>query len=175
MSYRLRSEQSGVGVGVGVLDGVGVFDGVGVLEGVAVLVGVGDGPAAVAGNPTTRAVRNCSTIPSRLAVRCRSGQMLLIIGVIKGWSKSIETITRSPGPPGSSAGTQVAAVGTSESGGRSATPVLLEQISTLKYPGSPTVVTPEFFRIATEPALATSLMEGILAPSSCDSVTQGPP
>ncbi len=153
-------------MGVGVLEGVGVFDGVGVVLGVMVLVGVGEGPAAVAGRPITRAVRNCSTIPSRLALRCKFGQILLIIGVINGWSKSIETMTRSPGPPGSSPGTQVAAVGISGSGGSSATPALLEQTSTLKYPGSPTVVTPEFFRIATAPIFATSLIEGIRAPSS---------
>ncbi len=65
-------------------DGVGVFEGVGVLVAVDVLLGVGVGGAAVAGKPTTRAVRYCSTIPSRLALRCNFGQRLLIMGVING-------------------------------------------------------------------------------------------
>jgi hypothetical protein len=178
--------QSGVGVGVGVLDGVGVFDGVGVLVSVAVLVGVevlvgvgvldgvGEGPA-VAGRPITRAVRNCSTIPSRFEVRCRSGQMVLIIGVISGWSKSMATITRSPGSPASSAGVQFAAIGTFESDSKKPTPDLLEQTVTLKNPGSPTVATVSSFNMATAPAVATSLIDGILAPSSCGSVVHGPP
>lgn len=75
---------SGVGVGVGVFEGVGVLEGVGVRLGVAVLEGVGEGPAAVAGSPITRAVRNCSTIPSRFAVRWSLGHIELTSGVISG-------------------------------------------------------------------------------------------
>jgi hypothetical protein len=114
-------------VSVGVTDGVGVsvcvgvsvgVTGVGVsvgVTGVAVSVGgigvgVNVGTESVAGRPTTRAVRNCSTIPSRLAVRWILGHQPLRTGTIKGWSKSTVTRTRSPGPPASSRGVQSADV-----------------------------------------------------------------
>src|SRR3989304_4679378 len=102
--------QSGVGdtVGVELVVGeavvVGVSDGVGGGGG-----GAGKGGARrVAGRPPTRAVRNCSMIPSRLATRCSCGQTELMIGTISGCSKSIVTETRSPGPPGCSNGSHSA-------------------------------------------------------------------
>jgi hypothetical protein len=52
---------------VAVGNGVDVI--VGVSVGVAVLVGVKVGTEIVAGKPTTRATRNCSTMPSRRAER----------------------------------------------------------------------------------------------------------
>ena len=65
----LRLLQSGVEVGVGVLVDVKVAVAVNVGLGVNVIVGVDVGPESVAGRPTTLAVRYCSTIPSRLAVK----------------------------------------------------------------------------------------------------------
>jgi hypothetical protein len=93
-----------VSVGVGVSLGVGVS--VGVLEAVGVgeLVGVKVGTEMVAGRPTTRETRNCSTMTSRRAVRCSDGHQLLRMGAMSGWSKSTVTETRSPGPPPSSTG-----------------------------------------------------------------------
>src|SRR3990170_1339688 len=67
---RTISLQRGVGVMVGVLDGVGVA--------------VGVGRESVEGSPTTRAVRNISTMPSRLAVRWICGHQELRIGTIRG-------------------------------------------------------------------------------------------
>ena len=75
---------SGVGVGVNVKVGVAVADGVKVKLGVKVSVGVAVGPDMVAGRPTTLAVRYRSTIPSRLAVKCRFGHTVLIKGEMTG-------------------------------------------------------------------------------------------
>jgi hypothetical protein len=126
MLVRTMSLQSGVGVrlgeevGVGVSVAVevvvlvGVSEGMGVSLGTGVSVGMGDGVGVkvgrerVAGRPTTRAVRNCSTMPSRLAVRWIIGHQELRMGTINGWSKSTVTLTRSPGPPASSRGVQSA-------------------------------------------------------------------
>jgi hypothetical protein len=115
--------QLGVGVLVGLLVGVGVLEGVKVGVGELVFVGVGVavavpvGAKGLIGTPITRAVRNCSTIPVRCARRCRSGQKLVRIGVISGWSKSTETMTVSPGLPACSLGAQAEAVGMLESPG----------------------------------------------------------
>jgi len=74
----------GMGVGVSV-GGMGVGVSVGGM-GVSVSVGTGVGGVTngLTGIPTTRAVRNCSTIPVRWARRCRSGQKVERIGVING-------------------------------------------------------------------------------------------
>ncbi len=92
--------------------------GVVVIVAVWVTVAVKVGMEMVAGRPTTRATRNCSTMPSRLAVRWIFGQVELRIGAISGWSKSTVTITRSPGPPPSSTGWQSAGVLVFESEGK---------------------------------------------------------
>jgi hypothetical protein len=49
-----------------------------------VSLGVNEGKEIVAGRPTTRATRNCSTIPSLFAVKCNFGHIELMIGAIKG-------------------------------------------------------------------------------------------
>src|SRR3972149_5410111 len=115
VGVRLGDEEGGgvkVGVSVSVLVGmsVGVAVGgaVGVSVGMGEGVGVKVGRGRVAGRPTTRAVRNCSTMPSRLAVRWIIGHQELRMGTINGWSKSTVTLTRSPGPPASSRGVQSA-------------------------------------------------------------------
>ena len=46
--------------------------------------GVNEGKEIVAGRPTTRATRNCSTIPSLFAVECNFGHSELMIGAISG-------------------------------------------------------------------------------------------
>ena len=73
-----------VGVTVPVSVGVAVADGTGVSVLVGVMVAVKVGMAMVAGRPTTRATRNCSTMPSRLAVRCSTGNHWLRTGTISG-------------------------------------------------------------------------------------------
>src|SRR3990172_11892709 len=151
-----------VAVGVKVEVGVGVSEGVGVMDGVQV------GPAMVAGSPTTLAVRKFSTMPSRLAERCRVGHHELKMGVIRGWSKSTLTDTRSPGPPASSTGRQSAETGVFGSEAVYHTPVLFEHTVTLKYPGVPTLKTESLRRIATAPERTASSMEGMRAPSSSD-------
>lgn len=83
----------------------GVDEGVGVCVEVGVEVDVGNGVAVkvgteiVAGKPTTRATRNCSTMPSRLDVRWMFGNAEPRMGTMSGCSKSTVTETRSPGPP----------------------------------------------------------------------------
>src|SRR3972149_4559933 len=135
-----------VSVGVGVSDGVGVSEGVGVSDGVKDGVGVKVGAPMVAGRPTTRAVRNCSMIPSRLATRCSCGQTELMIGTISGCSESMGTATRSPGPPGSSNGSHSAGMKDAWSegqrmksgvGGSSPAASRLEQTVMVKKPGWP--------------------------------------
>jgi len=88
--------QSGVGVNVGVRVMVAVPVSVLVSVGVKVIVevevsvggrvslGVNEGKEIVAGRPTTRATRNCSTIPSLFAVKCNFGHHELMIGTING-------------------------------------------------------------------------------------------
>jgi hypothetical protein len=101
-------------VGVSVSVSVGVSVAVDVIVAVEVMVGVEDavavnvGRTMVAGRPTTRATRNCSTIPSRRADSRRLGHHMLSRGVIKGWSWSTVTDTRSPGRPALSPGAQSA-------------------------------------------------------------------
>jgi len=75
---------SGVGVGVNVMVAVAVGSGVNVRLGVKVSVGVAVGPDMVAGRPTTLAVRYRSTIPSRLAVKCKFGHTVLMNGEMMG-------------------------------------------------------------------------------------------
>ena len=74
----------GVCVDVGVCVGGGVVVGVAVDVGVAVFVGVNVGTEIVAGRPTTRATRYCSTMPSRFAVSRSFGIHELMIGLIIG-------------------------------------------------------------------------------------------
>ncbi len=112
-----------------------------VIVGVYVCVGVNVGTAIVAGRPTTRATRNCSTIPSRRAVMCRCDHQTLRIGVISGWSWSTVTETRSPGPPGCSVGVHVAETWLFASDGVYTTPGEEEQTVIFKYPGVSSVVT----------------------------------
>jgi hypothetical protein len=107
-----------VSVGVGESVTVGVSVKVGVMVGVGELVGVKVGTAMVAGRPTTRETRNCSTMASRLADRCSDGHQLDRIGAMSGWSKSTVTETRSPGPPPSSAGWQSAGIAALTSDGK---------------------------------------------------------
>jgi hypothetical protein len=114
-----------VGVRVRVFVGVFVIVGVDVIVGVRVIVGVllgvtgvsvGEGvtgvlvfvgPVGGGGMPNTRATRNCSSRPLRLAWSVMCGQKLLRIGMISGCSKVRATVTRTmpnSGFPASSAG-----------------------------------------------------------------------
>jgi hypothetical protein len=93
-------------VEVEVVVGVAEFVGVGEIVGEALGGGVSVAKLDAGGRPTTRAVRNRSTMPSRRACRCNCGQTLLISGTITGWLKSTLTITRSPGPPASLVSTE---------------------------------------------------------------------
>lgn len=74
----------GVSLGVGVSEAVAVGSGVKVLVGVLVGNGVGLGKTSVGSIPTTRETRNCSTRPSRVAVRCSQGAMVERKGTITG-------------------------------------------------------------------------------------------
>jgi hypothetical protein len=78
--FTLQGVSVGVGVSVGAGDAVVVNVGVGV----AVFVAVNVGNENVAGTPTTRATRYCSTIPALLADNRIFGSHVEIIGTIKG-------------------------------------------------------------------------------------------